>query len=67
MKLKVSRQGRVVTRKKAVEVAVDELQVGMFVSKLDCAWTDTPFLLQGFLIESQEHICLLYTSDAADD
>ena len=33
-------------------VHVSQLQIGMFVSELDRPWLDTPFLLQGFLIES---------------
>ena len=39
-----------------VELHVSELQVGMYVSQLDCDWLDTPFLLQGFLIESEADI-----------
>lgn len=41
---------------KEVQVSIDQLRVGMFVSKLDRDWLESPFLLQGFLIESQEHI-----------
>jgi HD-GYP domain-containing protein (c-di-GMP phosphodiesterase class II) len=33
------------------QFSVDELAVGMFVSALDRPWLDTPFLVQGFLIE----------------
>lgn len=32
------------------------LQPGMFVSDLDRPWIETPFLLQGFLIETEEEI-----------
>lgn len=56
MKSQISRPGRFVAQQKSVEIAVDQLQIGMFVSRLDCAWTETPFLLQGFLVESQGHI-----------
>jgi hypothetical protein len=35
---------------------VGELQVGMFVSELDRPWVETPFLFQGFLIESSDVI-----------
>ena len=38
-----------------------ELRPGMFVSDLDRPWIETPFLLQGFLIESDEEIRLLQT------
>lgn len=38
------------------KIAVDDLAVGMFVAELDRPWLDTPFLLQGFLIESLEQI-----------
>jgi len=34
-------------------VPVNQLAVGMFVVELDRPWLDTPFLLQGFLIEDE--------------
>jgi HD-GYP domain-containing protein (c-di-GMP phosphodiesterase class II) len=40
----------------ATKVPVTELKVGMFVADLDRPWVDTPFLLQGFLIEDQDQI-----------
>ncbi len=39
-----------------IEVRVSELRVGMYVAKLDREWLDTPFLIQGFYLESQEDI-----------
>ncbi|HEX4857806.1 MAG TPA: HD-GYP domain-containing protein [Usitatibacteraceae bacterium] len=38
------------------KVTVSNLAIGMFVEDLDRPWIDTPFLLQGFLIEDQEQI-----------
>jgi HD-GYP domain-containing protein (c-di-GMP phosphodiesterase class II) len=38
---------------------VDELAVGMFVCALDRPWLDTPFLLQGFLIEDEATLAQL--------
>jgi putative nucleotidyltransferase with HDIG domain len=38
------------------KIHVGDLRVGMFVSKLDRDWLDTPFLMQGFLIESADDI-----------
>ena len=38
------------------KVPTNELRVGMFVADLDRPWVDTPFLLQGFLIEDDEQI-----------
>ncbi|MBI5753183.1 MAG: HD-GYP domain-containing protein [Hydrogenophilales bacterium] len=35
------------------------LQTGMFVAELDRPWLDTPFLFQGFLIETDEQIAEL--------
>jgi HD-GYP domain-containing protein (c-di-GMP phosphodiesterase class II) len=35
------------------QFSVDELAVGMFVCALDRPWLDTPFLVQGFLIEDE--------------
>jgi putative nucleotidyltransferase with HDIG domain len=39
-----------------VKIDVNDLEHGMFVSELDRPWTETPFLLQGVLIESGEDI-----------
>ncbi|TVZ39854.1 HD-GYP domain-containing protein (c-di-GMP phosphodiesterase class II) [Alteromonadaceae bacterium 2753L.S.0a.02] len=41
---------------KTVKMHVGELRVGMFVSKLDRDWLDTPFIMQGFLLEEQDDI-----------
>jgi len=35
------------------QVLVEQLSIGMFVSALDRPWLDTPFLLQGFVIEDE--------------
>ena len=35
-----------------LRVAVWNLELGLFVSELDRPWIDTPFLLQGFLLDS---------------
>ena len=41
------------------QFSVDELVIGMFVSALDRPWLDTPFLVQGFLIEDQQTLAQL--------
>lgn len=38
------------------KIHVSELQVGMYVSRLDRDWLGTPFLLQGFTIGSRQDI-----------
>ncbi|MBI2311844.1 MAG: DUF3391 domain-containing protein [Betaproteobacteria bacterium] len=38
------------------KVYVEDLKPGMFVYELDRPWLDTPFLIQGFLIQSEEQI-----------
>ena len=43
----------------ATKVFTHELRIGMFVADLDRPWVDTPFLLQGFLIEDEEQIAAL--------
>ncbi len=43
----------------ATKVSTHALKVGMFVADLDRPWVDTPFLLQGFLIEDDEQIAAL--------
>ena len=40
----------------AVKISVDELRTGMFVTELDRPWHESPFLLQGFQIESDEEL-----------
>lgn len=40
-------------------VSVSHLKIGMYVSELDRPWIDTPFLLEGFLIESEEDLTTL--------
>lgn len=41
------------------KVNVAYLKIGMYVSNLDRPWIDTPFLLEGFLIETEEDISAL--------
>ncbi|MGH8320348.1 MAG: HD-GYP domain-containing protein [Gammaproteobacteria bacterium] len=38
------------------KVNVGDLKTGMYVSELDRSWVGTPFLFQGFLIESDEEL-----------
>lgn len=38
------------------QVPVNKLALGMFVAELDRPWLETKFLIQGFVIESQEQI-----------
>ena len=41
------------------EIGVAHLRPGMYVSRLDRDWIGTPFLLQGFLVQTQDDIDLL--------
>jgi len=41
------------------QFSVEELALGMFVSALDRPWLDTPFLVQGFLIEDEQTLAQL--------
>src|SRR3954470_19748266 len=43
----------------ATKIFTSDLRVGMFVANLDRPWVDTPFLLQGFLVEDAEQIAAL--------
>src|SRR6476659_5210748 len=45
----------------ASKIYTPDLKVGMFVADLDRPCVDTPFLLQGFLIENEEQILALRT------
>jgi HD-GYP domain-containing protein (c-di-GMP phosphodiesterase class II) len=37
-------------------VTVEELKFGMYVAELDRPWTDTPFIFQGFVLQSTEQL-----------
>jgi HD-GYP domain-containing protein (c-di-GMP phosphodiesterase class II) len=41
------------------KVSTANLKVGMYVSKLDRPWVQTPFLIQGFFIKDEVEICSL--------
>ena len=41
------------TANRRYRIAVQDLRLNMFVVELDRPWLDTPFLLQGFLIDDQ--------------
>jgi putative nucleotidyltransferase with HDIG domain len=42
--------------KEIVELPAEQLTTGVYVSRLDRPWTDTPFLFQGFVVESDEEL-----------
>lgn len=44
---------------KTLKVAVSDLDIGMFVSSLDRSWLETPFITQGFFIETQHDLATL--------
>jgi len=41
---------------KVVKISVNDLEAGMFVSSLDRPWLETPFLMQGFQVQSGKDI-----------
>jgi len=41
------------------EIPVEELTFGMYVSKLDRPWTETPFVFQGFVLKSEKQVDVL--------
>jgi hypothetical protein len=40
-------------------VAAPDLRIGMFVAELDRPWLESPFLMQGFVIEDEETLAQL--------
>lgn len=50
------RPGHIRSSEKTIKIHISELKIGMFVSKLDRPWLETPFLLQGFTIERLDDI-----------
>ena len=43
------------------KIVAKDLKTGMFVAELDRPWIDTPFLLQGFLLEDEDQLQQLRT------
>ncbi len=41
------------------QIPVDELTFGVYISKLDRPWTETPFVFQGFVLKSDKQIDVL--------
>ena len=41
------------------EIPVDQLTFGVYVSKLDRPWTETPFVFQGFVLKSDKQLDVL--------
>ena len=41
------------------KVQVDDLEQGMFVSELDCSWSETDYLLEGLMIQSDDDVISL--------
>ncbi len=41
---------------KTVKMITNDLDIGMYVSRLDRPWLETPFVTQGFIIKSQEEL-----------
>ena len=42
-----------------VKISADDLEVGMYISRLDRPWLETPFMLQGLVLSSEEEIQLV--------
>jgi len=59
MKKQVTRKGYMTNEINAKQIPVGALEIGMYVSELDRPWSETPFLMQGFLVETFEHIDLV--------
>lgn len=48
--------GRRATMLKTLKLPVSDLDIGMYVSGLDRPWLETPFITQGFLIETPDDV-----------
>ena len=42
-----------------ITMPVSQLRLGMYVCELDCSWLQTPFPLQGLLLDSQDDLLTL--------
>ena len=43
----------------SLRIRVEDVRLGMFIAELDRPWTDTPFLMQGFLLGDPIHLASL--------
>lgn len=41
------------------KITVDQVKLGMFIDELDRPWLESPFLLQGFILEDNEQVTTL--------
>ena len=41
------------------KISISYLEIGMYVSDLDRPWIDTPFLLEGFHVQTEKEITTL--------
>jgi len=48
--------GHFAEQKQRIKLHVSELRIGMYVSELDRPWLETPFLIQGFTLETIDDV-----------
>lgn len=56
MDLRDVKPGSIERKSSTLKIHISELKIGMFVSRLDRDWQETPFVMQGFIIESLDDI-----------
>jgi len=56
IKSSVVRSARTVKKQDKTKIHVSGLQIGMHICELDRPWLETPFLMQGFLLETPQDI-----------
>lgn len=56
MKKTVVRPGRLEKEADRKKISVADLQIGMYISELDRDWLGTPFLMQGFTVQTRDDI-----------
>lgn len=42
-----------------LRISVSDVRIGMFIAELDRPWSETPFMLQGFLLKEPSHLQML--------
>jgi putative nucleotidyltransferase with HDIG domain len=52
----IIRPGYMKSSEQTIKIHVSEIKLGMYISKLDRPWLETPFLMQGFVVEALEDI-----------
>jgi len=56
VQIQIEQPGKLIRESNTIKIPVALLEIGMYISKLDRPWLDTPFLFQGFQVNCESDI-----------